>query len=128
MLSKDDMYWMACNIYVIAPTGQYNYDKLINLRENRWAYRLERAPVIWKHGPCTLEVIFGADMYANMYRGNTEYTSLSLKREQDTIWAAMTHATYEITPTFWVGGSYNYHTVGETKKGAYHEKEIQANV
>lgn len=110
-LEKDNMFWLGGDVYVTAPTGKYNKEKLVNLGANRWNYRFEFAPICWIHNRFTLEVIGGIDIYTD----NSEYTSSSFKLEQDDVYSIFGHITYDITKTFWLGASYFYHTGGETK-------------
>ena len=110
ILEKDNMFWMGAAFYLTAPTGQYDQDKIINLGANRWNYRFEVAPVIWLKGPFTLEVLGNVDIYTD----NDKFTANSLTLAQDPVWSALTHVTYNITKDFWIGGSYFYHTGGET--------------
>jgi hypothetical protein len=108
-LEKDNMLWLSGAYYLTAPIGEYTQSKVINLGENRWNNRFMLSPV-WKHGPFVLEVAGCLDLYTD----NNKYTPADLKLEQDPVWTTTVHLSYDITNTFWIGGSYFYHTGGKT--------------
>ena len=106
---KDNMFWVALALYVVPPTGSYDHNNLINLGSNSWNFRVEFFPVVWKYNNFTLEIGGGVDFYTD----NNDYTPASYNLEQDVIWTIQTHVTYDITKTFWIGGSYYRHSGGD---------------
>ncbi len=92
---------------VIAPTGQYNSARLVNLGTNRWAVRPELG-ASKEYGPLTLELSGGPTFFTdndNFLNGHT--------RAQSPIVSAQTHAIYDfglgiwgsLDAQYWAGGS-----------------------
>jgi len=96
------------SIRLIAPTGDYDETKLINLGSNRWSYRLEvgasRALGAWSIEGMGAVWTFGNN--DEFFNGN--------HLKQDELWVLMTHLVYSFRPGFWLGASIGYGNGGRT--------------
>jgi hypothetical protein len=85
------------SVRIIAPTGEYDETKLINLGSNRWAFRPEfGASRVFGHWDLT---IAGAAWF---YTDNDEFFGGSTL-SQDPLYVIKGHAVYTVRPGFWVG-------------------------
>lgn len=96
------------SIRVIAPTGEYDNTKLINLGSNRWSYRVElgasRALGAWVvEGIASLWTFGNNDEFFN---GNY--------LQQDPLWVVKMDLVYSFRPGFWLGAGIGYGNGGRT--------------
>src|SRR5262245_22689317 len=97
---------MGVSLTVSAPTGQYDPSKLINIGQNRWAFKPEVG----------LSRVFGSwqiDAYAGAWLFAANDNFLGRTRTQDPIASFQFHLTYNIRPGFWVGFNSNFYTGGK---------------
>lgn len=99
---------LGTSLTIIAPTGQYDATKLINLGMNRWALKPELG---WSHptGPWTLELTGGAWFFTpnqDYYHGQ--------RRAQDPLVSAQGHVSYTFRPRMWLAFSTTYYAGGRT--------------
>ncbi|MDH3977250.1 MAG: transporter [Gammaproteobacteria bacterium] len=95
-------------VEVVAPWGDYQKDKLINLGNNRWVIRPQLGVVHnWDHWAVefTGSVWFYTDN--DDFRGST--------REQDVLYSGQTHVIYTFKPGLWASLSAAYGGGGESK-------------
>lgn len=96
------------SIRLIAPTGDYDETKLINLGSNRWSYRLEvgasRALGAW-----SIEGMAAAWTFGN----NDEFFNGNYL-QQDELWVLKTDFVYSFRPGFWLGAGIGYGNGGRT--------------
>jgi hypothetical protein len=86
------------SLTVVAPSGQYFKDKLINLGNNRWGFKPElgaSCPV----GKWDLDGYIGTWFYFD----NPEFFPGSSSRSQRPLLTMQAHATYTFRPRLWVG-------------------------
>jgi len=97
---------IGASLTVIAPTGEYDPSKLINIGTNRWAFKPEIG-VVHVIGRWALDAYVGGSFFTNnsdFYGGST--------REQDPILSAQVHVRYlfrrglwgAVDGNFWRGG------------------------
>jgi hypothetical protein len=99
---------VGASLRVIAPTGDYDKTKLINLGSNRWSYRFEvgasRALGNWN-----VEGIGAVWTFGN----NDEFFDGNYL-QQDELWVLKTHVVYSFRPGLWIGAGVGYGNGGRT--------------
>jgi hypothetical protein len=106
---------------VVAPTGQYYADKLINLGNNRWAFKPEIA-FTQALGKWTLEGYAGVWFYTTndkFYRG----TSV---RKQDPMLTYQVHGSYTFRPGLWASLDGTVYTGGDTTVDGVNKNDRQS--
>ncbi len=86
---------IGTSLTVIAPTGEYDPSKLINIGTNRWAFKPEIG-VVHVMGRWALDAYVGGSFFTdntNFYGGST--------REQDPIFSTQLHVRYLFKPGLW---------------------------
>ncbi len=111
------------SLSIIAPTGQYFPEKLINLGVHRWSFKPELAlsqPV----GKRWL-----VDVYAGVwfFTKNKSYYPGNSVREQDPMGAFQTHVSYNITRRMWAALNLTYYTGGVTTVNGVQSDDRQDN-
>jgi len=99
---------IGASLTIIAPTGEYFPDKLINLGTSRWSFKPELA----------ISQPFGnrwlIDLYAGIWFFTTNdsfYPGTSV-RSQDPMGSFQAHLSYNIKPTMWVALDMTFYTGG----------------
>jgi hypothetical protein len=99
---------LGASLRVVAPTGDYNQDRVVNVGANRWAGKAELGYIHPINPRWLLEVEVGAWMFGDdddFVRG---------KREQDPIYSAETHLIRRFRPGFWASIDLNYYEGGQS--------------
>jgi hypothetical protein len=93
---------IGVSVTMIAPTGQYDPRRLVNLGSNRWAFKPE-AGISKPIGKWTLELAGGVWFFTD----NKNFFN-HVRREQDPLLSLQAHTSYTIKPRMWVavGGTY----------------------
>lgn len=91
------------------PTGRYYEDKIINLGNNRWAFKPEIG-VSRRFKHVYAEAYFGTWFYTD----NTEYLTNKVLKQNPTV-TLQAHASYYFKNQMWVGFNTNWYKVGETR-------------
>ncbi|MBC7846110.1 MAG: transporter [Flavobacterium sp.] len=91
------------------PTGRYYEDKIINLGNNRWAFKPEIG-VSRRFTHLYAEAYFGTWFYTD----NTEYLTNKVLKQNPTV-TLQAHASYYFKNQMWVGFNTNWYKVGETR-------------
>ncbi len=112
---------LGLGIKVVAPTGQYDSDRLINIGTNRWAVRLQLGYVRPLRPKWLLEMSAGAWFFED----NDEF--LGMRREQDPIGAFNVHLVRRFSPGFWASLNLNYYVGGHTTIGDTRNADLQRN-
>jgi hypothetical protein len=120
-LRRDPRPILGLGIKVVAPTGQYDSDKLINIGTNRWAVRLQLGYVQPLRPKWLLEMSAGAWFFED----NDEF--LGMRREQDPIGALNVHLVRRFSPGFWASLNLNYYVGGHTTIGDTRNADLQRN-
>ncbi len=99
---------LGISLTVVAPTGQYDPSRLINIGSNRWAFKPEMG-VSWPLGSWFLEGTVGAWVFTenSNYYGNT--TSL-----QDPLYSVQIHGGYTFRPGLWLAFDATHYRGGST--------------
>lgn len=91
------------------PTGRYYEDKVINLGNNRWAFKPEIG-VSRRFTHVYAEAYLGTWFYTE----NTEYLTNKVLKQKPTV-TLQAHASYYFKNQMWVGFNTNWYKVGETR-------------
>jgi hypothetical protein len=89
-------------VTVIAPTGEYRSDRLINLGNNRWVVRPEIG-VLHQRNNWQFEATGSVFIF-----GDNDEFWMGTVREQEPLWFAQGHAIYTFRPGLWAGLSGGY--------------------
>jgi len=114
---------LGASINVIAPTGQFFSNKLINLGTNRWSFRPELAI----SQPVSKRWVF--DLYAGVWfftNNDSFYPGKSL-RKQEPMGAFQGHFSYNINPITWIAFDATYYTGGNSTIDGVVKDDRQAN-
>jgi len=112
---------IAASLRVVAPTGEYESDKLINVGTNRWAAKLKLAYLQPIKEKWVLEA--GAGVW--FFEDNDEF--LGITREQEPITALDLSVVRRIKPGFWASIDANYYFGGRTTVGGDEGTDFQRN-
>lgn len=99
---------LGTSLTVLAPFGEYDSSKLINLGTNRWAYKPEFG-LSHPAGKWTFEVYAGIwlfDTNHSFFGGNI--------RKQDPLESYQAHVVYTFGPNLWASADYTYYAGGST--------------
>ncbi len=110
-------------LWITAPTGDYDKNRIINIGSNRWVLKPELAfgqPI----GNTWLEF----NTWVSLYGDNDDYLG-NQKLEQNPLWALEGHYSYTINRALWVSLDATYSKGGETKiNGASQDNEQENTV
>jgi len=112
---------LGASITVVAPFGQYDPAKLINLGANRWACKPELGlsqPV----GDWVFE--FYAGIW--LFEANDNFFGGQVRR-QDPLASYQAHIVYEVRPRLWAAVDYTYFVGGETTVNGKPQNDRQGN-
>jgi hypothetical protein len=100
---------LGFSLVVVAPTGQYSNEKLINIGTNRWAFKPEFG-LSFPVGRWTLEASAGAWLFLD---NNHTYPGENV-RSQDPLYSFQAHVGYTVRPGLWVAADATYYAGGKT--------------
>ena len=109
------------SLSVVAPTGEYFPDKLINIGANRWAFKPE-AGVSWTVGRWFFDGSAGVWLFTD----NDDFYG-GVRREQDPLTTLQAHAGYTFRPRMWLALDATYYEGGRTTVDGVHKADLQAN-
>jgi hypothetical protein len=112
---------LGASIKVLAPTGEYESDRLINIGTNRWAARMQFGYIRPLSRKWLLEVSAGAWFFGD----NDEF--LGETRKQDPIGALNIHLVRRFKPGLWASLDLNYYVGGHTTVGTERRADLQRN-
>ena len=115
---------LGASLTVVAPTGEYYADKLINMGAGRWAFKPELAV---SH---PLSNRWLLDFYAGLwiYTINYSYYPGNSSRAQDPIGAFQAHASYNIKLNMWAAFDATYYTGGSSMINGQGKDDRLSNV
>jgi hypothetical protein len=114
---------VGVSVNVVAPTGQYFSDKLINLGTNRWSFRPEVALSQPMGKRWLVDVYAGVWFFTN---NNSFYPGNALRTQQP-MGAFQAHVSYNITPRFWVALNTTYYMGGTSSVNEIFNDDRQSN-
>ncbi len=112
---------LGASLTVIAPLGQYDPSKLVNLGTNRWAFKPEvgfSQPV----GNWAFELYAGVWLFTT----NDNYFGGQVKR-QEPLASYQAHIVYEVRPRLWAAADFTYYAGGETTVNGQPQNDRQDN-
>jgi Putative MetA-pathway of phenol degradation len=114
---------LGASVMVVAPTGQYFEEKLINLGANRWAFKPELA----------LSHPFGKkwmiDFYSAvwLFTSNNNFYPGTSVRSQDPLGALQAHLSYNVSLRAWVALDLTYYGGGASTVNGVQKDDRQSN-
>lgn len=113
---------VGASLMVVAPTGQYDSTKLVNLGSNRWAFK----PEVGVSQP--LERWF-FEAYAGVwfFTDNDRYFG-GTRREQQSVTALQAHVSYTFRPRLWLAADVTYYRGGKTSIDDVLNADLQENL
>ena len=114
---------LGASITVIAPTGQFLSDKLINLGTNRWSFKPEIGLSYMVTKQWFIDLYAGVWLFTNndsFYPGNSV-------RSQDPLIALQTHISYNFNPIMWAAIDLTYYTGGQSSINNIYNDDRQNN-
>jgi hypothetical protein len=111
---------MGASLKVIAPFGQYDETKVVNLGANRWAFTPEIG-MSRSFGPLLLELAAAATWYTE----NDDFAGQT--RKQDPIYALQGHIVYTLPKGIWLALDATYYGGGRTTVGGVQKSDLQQN-
>jgi hypothetical protein len=114
---------VGVSMNIVAPTGQFYSDKLINLGTHRWSFR----PEVALSKPAGKRWLI--DAYAGIWfftKNYSFYPGNSL-RTQEPMGAFQAHVSYNIRPRLWVAINATYYTGGQSSVNDIYKDDQVAN-
>ena len=116
---------LGTSLTIIAPTGQYFSDKLINVGSSRWAFKPELAlSQPFSNKKWLLDLYAGVWFYTSnnsFYPGNTI-------RTQNPIGTFQGHISYNISPAAWAAFDVTYYGGGSTEQNGIPKDDKISNI
>jgi hypothetical protein len=112
---------LGVSLTVVAPTGQYDPARLVNIGSNRWSFKPE-VGLSKPHGPWRFETTGGVWLFAR----NGEYFGGS-RFEQRPVGTVQGHVSYTFRPQLWVSASATYFGGGRTVVNGVERNTLQKN-
>jgi hypothetical protein len=119
-LRRDPPPIIGASLKVVAPTGNYDEDRVINVGANRWAAKLEVGSIFVLHPKWLLELEAGAWFFGD----NDEFLG-SLTREQNPIYSAEVHLVHRFRPGFWASLDFNGYKGGRSRVDGRRLNDLQ---
>jgi hypothetical protein len=103
---------VGTSLTVIAPTGEYDNTKLINLGANRWTVKPEVGVAV-PLGPWDFDAYAGVWLFTR----NPEFFPGDQPRSQDAVVAIQGHASYTFRPRLWLAVDATWYAGGGSRVG-----------
>jgi hypothetical protein len=106
---------IGASLKVVAPTGQYDPTKLVNLGANRWAFKPELG-LSQRWGRFILDAYAAVWLFTENpeFFSRNQYFPGTRAQTQDPIYAFETHLSYDFRPRLWVSLDGNFWYGGRT--------------
>lgn len=120
---------LGVSIRVVAPTGQYDPTKLINLGGNRWAFKPELGlSRRWGHWIVDTYAAVWFFTKNNEFFSRNQYNPQLTRQTQQPIYAFEGHLSYDVKPRLWASLDGNFWTGGRTSlNGVENPVTLQKN-
>ena len=112
---------VGASLQVVAPLGQYDPQRLVNLGTNRWTFKPELG-ASKKLGALTVEGALGVALFTD----NDDYFGGRL-REQEPILSTQVHLIYEFRGGAWMALNGTYYTGGRTTLDGVRQNDELSN-
>ncbi len=110
---------IGASLKVVAPTGDYDSNRIINVGANRWAAKLEFGS-IW---PLSRKWLLEAEVGSWHFEDNDDF--LGFTRKQDSIQALEIHLVRRYGPGFWASLDMNGYKGGRSELNGRHLNDMQ---
>jgi len=120
-LRQDPRPILGASIKVIAPTGKYEADRLINIGTNRWGFKPEIG-VVQVMGSWAFDIYVGGWFFTD----NSSFNGSST-RSQDPILSTQAHVRYRFRPDLWAAVDANYWRGGRSSVNGVANDDLQDN-
>jgi hypothetical protein len=111
---------IGASLVVIAPLGQYDPARLVNIGSNRWAAKPE-VGLSHRLGRWYLDFYLGGWFFT----ANRKFATGT--RTQDPIGSAQIHVSYNVTHRVWASFDANYYTGGRSSINGVRNFDLQRN-
>ncbi len=98
---------LGVSVLIVAPTGQYDSSKVVNVGQNRWAFKPEI-------GLSKFINKWQMDIYGGVWLFMENDNFLGTKMTQDPVGSIQFHLTYNLRPGLWFGANANFYAGGRT--------------
>ena len=112
---------VGVSLWVTAPTGRYDPERLINIGTNRWSFKPE-VGISKALGRWTLEAAASVTFFTD----NDEFLGTNV-REQKPLYGIQGHAIYNFNPSLWAALDATYYTGGRTSVNGALNNDLQEN-
>ena len=112
---------VGASVTIVAPVGQYDPQKIVNLGSNRWAFKPEAA-ITRNAGAWMFEIYGGAWLFTD----NTDFVNGQV-RSQKPLVSGQFSLRRTFRPGLWASANINYYTGGRTSVGGVFKQDFQAN-
>ncbi len=112
---------LGASLVVIAPTGEYFPDKLINLGTNRWAFKPELGLSV-PHNRWMFDAYAGVWLFTD----NDDFYG-GVRRSQDPITTIQGHVSYTVRPRLWIAIDSTYYFGGQSTVGGVLKADRKEN-
>lgn len=112
---------LGVSLTAVAPSGQYDPQKLVNIGSNRWSFKPELG-LSYPHGDWYFEGYAGVWLFTendNFYGGS--------RRKQDPITTLQAHVVYTFRPQLWIAFDVNHYRGGATTANGVRGADQQSN-
>ena len=113
---------LDASLRIVAPTGSYDTNKLVNIGANRWATRVQLGSIIPIKPKLLLELMAGAWIFGD----DDDY--LTGKREQKPIYSLEADLIKRFRPGFWASLNFTYFRGGRQTIGGEQLDDAQSNL
>ena len=110
---------LGASLKVVAPTGKYDSNRLINVGANRWAMKAELGYITVLKPKWVLEMALGAWFFQD----NDDF--LGFTKEQKSVVTVQGHLIHRFRPGFWVSLDMNYYEGGRSTIGGRRLDDLQ---
>ena len=121
LLGEQSRPLVGASLAIIAPTGQYESSRLINIGSNRWSFKPEIGLALPRG-----RWLFEASLGAWFYTDNDAFFG-GRRREQESIASVQAHVSYSFRPGWWIAGSSTYYRGGRSTVGGIENDDVQGN-
>ena len=118
-LRADPRPIIGASLQVVAPTGDYDNDKIINVGANRWAAKAEFG---YMH-PINRRWLVEFELGTWFFQDNDDF--LGMRREQNPIHAFEFHLVHRFRPGFWASLDINGYKGGRSKLDGRRLNDLQ---
>jgi len=109
----------GASLVVIAPTGQYDPSRLVNVGSNRWTFKPELG-VSQPLGDWFVEGMAGVWLYTD----NPDFFG-GQRRSQDPLWSLQLHGGYNFRPGLWLAADVTRYSGGQSSLDGVQQSDYQ---